>query len=100
MELLRILTLVYVAVLVAALAVSLIAILVWLIRISRALAEVKSALANVAERTKPLESYFDPIGDAPDRVEENMKQARATFATADESLHRLAERLGATEVTR
>ena len=100
MELLRILTLIYVAVLVAALAVSLIAILVWLIRISRALAEVKTALQNVAERTKPLESYFDPIGDTPDRVEEDMKQARATFATADESLQRLAERLGATEVTR
>lgn len=100
MELLRTLTIIYAAVLVVALAVSLTAILVWLVRISRALGEVESALAAVAENTQPLEQFFAPLRDAPEGPEDDLKHARATIARADERLHVLAERLGATAVAR
>lgn len=100
MELLRTLTLIYAAVLVIALAVSLIAILVWLIRIGRALGEVKSALITVADNTRPLEQFFTPLGDGPDRAEDDLKHARAALARADERLQVVAEKLGATTAVR
>lgn len=100
MELLRIFTLVWTAVLVLALAASLIAILVWLVRIGRRLSEVETALGEVAARTQPLEEFFTPLGDGPGRAEEDLTSARAMLARADERLQVIAEKLGATEVAR
>jgi HAMP domain-containing protein len=94
-EILRIATLIYVAVLVLALAASLIAIWVWLLRISRALGEVQKVLAQVAISTRPLKSYFAPFAEATGRAEEELERAGHAMSEADGSLYQLAGKLGA-----
>jgi hypothetical protein len=64
MELLRWLTIAYAAVLVLALAASLIAILVQLWRIGSVLAEVGASLKDVATQTAPLGGYLKALHDA------------------------------------
>jgi len=63
-ELLRWLTVAYAAVLVLALAVSLIAILVQLWRIGSVLGEVRGSLSGVATATAPLGGYLKALHDA------------------------------------
>lgn len=94
MEILRIVTLVYAAVLVLALAASLIAILVSLLRIGRALGEVEKALSGVADTTRPLEHYFDELEDATRAADGDLGRAATSMTAADDTLFRLAERLG------
>ena len=64
MELLRWLTVAYAAVLVLALAASLIAILVQLWRIGSVLAQVGASLKDVATTTAPLGAYLKALHDA------------------------------------
>ena len=64
MQLVRALTLGYLAVLVAALAGSLIAILVELRRIGGGLAEVGAALTRVRDHTAPLSGHLEAVRDA------------------------------------
>jgi hypothetical protein len=59
--LLRVATLVYVAVLVLALATTLITIAVYLWRIARSLGETRAALVEVARRTQPLQHHFQGL---------------------------------------
>jgi HAMP domain-containing protein len=96
-EILRIATLVYVAVLVLALAASLIAIWVWLLRIGRALGQVQDVLAQVAVSTRPLKVYFEPFDEATRAAEEELERAAGVLSDTDERLYQLAEKLGAVE---
>lgn len=95
MEILRILTLVYVAVLVLALAASLIAIWIYLRRIGRALAEAREALGAVARESAPLESHILPIRDVVGEMADELAAADAALSSADEHLEHIADRLGA-----
>jgi uncharacterized protein YoxC len=61
MQLLTILTLIYVAVLVLVLAVSLITILVYLYRINTVLGEAHTALAAVERHSRPLENQMEQL---------------------------------------
>ena len=95
MELLRILTLIYVAVLVLALAASLIAIWIYLRRIGGALGEVRVALAAAARESAPLESHIQPLRDIAGEMAAELQTADAYLQKADEHLERIADRLGA-----
>lgn len=95
MELLRILTLIYVAVLVLALAASLIAILLYLRRIGGALGEARSALAAVARESAPLESHLQPLRDVVGDMADELAATDSCLQQADEHLARIADRLGA-----
>jgi uncharacterized protein YoxC len=86
MQLLTILTLVYVAILVLALAASLIAILVYLRRINTALGEVRSALETVEQRSAPLEGLIESIDEAVSGPLKNLEQAQEDLKAADEHL--------------
>lgn len=97
MEMLRLVTLIYVGVLVVALAASLIAIWIWLLRIGRALGQVETVLAGAANKVRPLERYFDRFEECTARAEDDLASAEATMEAADKALHRFAERLGAIE---
>ena len=88
MALLRVLTLIYAGVLVAALAVVLITIAVYLWRVSGALAEARAALALVRDRTQPLrqhlrgleeltEQYVQQIDDATTTIEQALRRLTA-----------------------
>ena len=94
MELLRILTLLYVAVLVLALAASLIAIWVLLRRTAGALAQAKRALLRVERQTAPLRGYIEPVRDGTGAVAEAMKAVDVELEEAERRLSALAERLG------
>ena len=63
MELLVWLTVIYLIVLVLALAVSLITIFVYLWKIGSALAQVQQALLNTEANTRPLRSHIEGIND-------------------------------------
>jgi hypothetical protein len=95
MELVRILTLVYVAVLVLALAASLLAIWVYLRRIGAALAEARDALAIAARESSPLESHIQPLRDLAGEMADELAAADSYLEEADEHLARIADRLGA-----
>ena len=58
---LRVATLAYIAVLVLALAVTLITIAAYLWRIAHSLAETRAALVEVARRTAPLRQHFQGL---------------------------------------
>jgi cell division protein FtsL len=64
MPLLAILTLIYVAVLVLVLAVSLITILTYLYRINSVLGEAETALAAVQRHSKPLENQMEHLKES------------------------------------
>jgi HAMP domain-containing protein len=95
MELLLFLTLIYIGVLVVALAASLIAIWIYLRRISRALGEVREALAAARRETGPLEDALRPLRDLFEETAGEMNAAESALEQADEAL---AERLGAGSV--
>ena len=91
MQLLTILTLIYVAILVIALAASLIAILVYLRRIAGTLGEVGSALEQVRKETAPLEAYMEQVRDATGDSADQLSQAEKKLKSADERLAELVE---------
>lgn len=94
MELLRILTLVYVGVLVLALAASLIAIWVYLRRIAGALGEAKQALLRAERESAPLQGYIEPLRDGTGETADDLGAAKDALKEANEHLSALAERLG------
>lgn len=94
MELLRTLTLVYAAVLVLALAASLLAVWIYLRRIAAALGEVREALAEARRRTAPLEEVLRPLRDVSEETAGEMDAAESALQQADEELATLAGRPG------
>ncbi len=99
MELLRIITLIYVGVLVLALAASLTAIWIYLRMVASALGDTYQALALVEERTRPLGELLQPLNPTLQGSIVNLKETAARLKHADESLDRVAERLGAGALT-
>ncbi len=94
MEGLKVLTWIYAAVLVLALAASLVAILGYLRRISGALGEARAALEKVGDETAPLGEPIEQLRDASGGVMEELSRARVNLARADDRLEALLERLG------
>lgn len=86
MELLRILTLLYVAVLVIALAASLITILVYLWRIGGVLGQAREALVAVRDHTQPLAGHLEPLHALQGREVEAFEKAGHALRGADERL--------------
>jgi hypothetical protein len=89
-RLLRALTLGYLAVLVAALAASLIAILVELRRIGAGLGEVGAALTRARDRTAPLGGHLQTVQDASVALADRMQAARTSLGHADDALAEVA----------
>ncbi|MBI3966214.1 MAG: hypothetical protein HY329_11330 [Chloroflexi bacterium] len=77
MKLLTRLTELYVVVLVAALAASLIAILTYLQRIGGVLGEVRAALVLVSDRTQPLAGHLGGVHDTAAGVATSLADVRA-----------------------
>lgn len=94
MEVLKVLTWIYVAVLVLALAVSLIAILVYLWRIAGSLGKARAALEAVRDETAPLDEPLEQLQGASGGAAEELSKARESLARADDRLEALLERLG------
>jgi hypothetical protein len=90
MQLLRTLTLGYLAVLVAALAASLIAILVELRRIGGGLAEVGAALTRVRDHTAPLGGHLEGVRDASVALADRAHAAATSLEQGDRALARVA----------
>jgi hypothetical protein len=86
MTLLRILTLVYAAVLVAALTAALGTIAAYLWRVSRALAQTRAALALVRERTQPLRGHLERLEKLTSEHVLRVEQAAARIEQAVERL--------------
>jgi hypothetical protein len=86
MRLLRTLTLGYLAVLVSALAASLIAILVELRRIGAGLADVSAALTRARDHTAPLGGHLQTIQDASAGLADRVQAARTSLEHADAAL--------------
>jgi hypothetical protein len=85
-EVLRVLTLAYAAVLVAALAAVLTTIAVYLWRIAGALAEARAALGLVRDRTRPLRQHLQGVEAI---TEERVEQVEDAAATIERALERL-----------
>lgn len=100
MQLLTVLTLIYVAVLVLVLAGSLIAILVHLWRIEGVLRDVRNALERVQEETKPLNEPLDSLYPVAADIAQQMDQARLQLKKAEEHLEALFEKSGPAGVER
>jgi DNA-binding transcriptional MerR regulator len=96
-NLLIILTLIYAAVLVVALAASLIAIFIYLRRIGRALGEAREALSAVSRATAPLEEHLQHLQDATASSAQELEQATRQLENANDQLTVIVERLGAEE---
>lgn len=94
MELLRVLTLIYAAVLVLALAASLIAILLYLRKTSRALGAARAALAEARRESLALQEHLSPLEGLSREAADEFKAAEAWVGQADEALAALLERLG------
>jgi HAMP domain-containing protein len=99
MELLRTLTLIYAAVLVLALAVSLVAIWVYLRRTAHRLAEARAALAAAQRETAPLEELLCPVRDLGEEASGELWAAKSSLEQADEHLSAVLERLGLAQPT-
>jgi uncharacterized protein YoxC len=97
MQLLTILTLIYAAVLVVALAASLITILVYLRRIATTLGEAHAALAAVRKETEPLAQHLQPVHDAIADSAQELAHAQQQIDAANEHLTTLLERQGVSE---
>lgn len=95
MQLLTLLTAIYVAVLVLAVAASLITIWVYLRRISARLGQVRFELEAVRDNTGSLRELLDPLGVAPGKIADALANANDTLRHADERLGALADRAGA-----
>lgn len=94
MDLLLLLTLVYAAVLVVALAASLIAILVYLCRIAAVLGEVHETLEAVSRETDPLESSIQPLHDVAAASAQEIETTQIQLTHANDQLSTLLKRLG------
>jgi hypothetical protein len=92
MRLLRTLTLGYLAVLVAALAASLIGILIELRRIRDGLAAVGAALVGARDHTAPLGGHLQTVQDASVALADRMQAAQTSLGRADGALARAARR--------
>ena len=86
MAALRLLTLVYAGVLVAALAVVLMTIAFYLWRVAGALAEARAALALVRERTAPLRQHLQGLEEL---TIEHVQQVEEATTTIERALDRL-----------
>ena len=86
MSLLLILTLIYIAILVLALAASLIAILVYLLRISTNLGDVRAYLTTVEEKTRPLSGPLELLQTVASDTGQNLNQAKDHLSQADDHL--------------
>lgn len=86
MELLRTLTLIYAAVLVLALAASLIAIWIYLRRIAAALDEVHGALATASRESGPLSTHLQSLNETAGGSAEELADAQARLARAADGL--------------
>jgi hypothetical protein len=91
------LTVIYLVVLVLALAASLITIFYYLWRIGSALAEVKRGLIQARENTAPLEGHIDFINNGLAGVCDGLESTGAHLAGVDESLNAVAAHLGVGE---
>lgn len=98
MRLLTWLTIIYLVVLVAALAVSLITIFIYLWRIGSALAEVKRGLIQARENTAPLAGHLDFINGGLVGVSDGLQSVDGHLAGVNESLNAVAEHLGVSEM--
>ncbi len=94
METLKNLTWTYAAVLVLALAASLIAILVYLWRIANSLGQARAALEAVRDETNTLSEPLEQLRGASGGAAEELSRARVSLARADDRLEALLERLG------
>ena len=81
-SLLTLLTLIYAAILVAALAIALIAIAVYLWRIAATLGRVRSALADVGDRTMPLRENLDGVSKLTEHHVEEFEEATTALERA------------------
>jgi hypothetical protein len=86
MALLRLLTLIYAGVLVAALAVVLITIMFYLWRVAGALADARAALVLVRERTAPLRQHLQGLEEL---TIEHVQQVEEATTTIEQALERL-----------
>ncbi len=86
MSLLLILTLIYTAILVLALAASLIAILLFLRSISRHLGEVRALLTGVEESTRPLRGPLELLQTVASDTGQNLDQAKDALSQSDQHL--------------
>ena len=94
MRLLTWLTVIYLVVLVLALALSLITIFFYLWRIGSALAAVKRGLIQARENTAPLAGHLDFINGGLIGVSDGLQSVDGHLAGVDESLNAVAEHLG------
>ncbi len=94
MDLLRILTLIYIAILVLALAVSLITILVFLRRISKNLGQVQDKLQTVRELTQPLAGPIGMLKDVAGGAANGLSQTKDQLTRADGQLAMVADQSG------
>lgn len=94
MQLLTWLTIVYLVVLVLALAASLTTIFFYLWRIGTALAAVRDVLAQAERNTAPLENHLETINGGLVSVGEGLKAVDEHLFETNESLGATAGRLG------
>jgi hypothetical protein len=94
MELLRLLTLIHAAVLVLALAASLITILIYLRRIDGALEEARAALERTGTATDPLPAVLGQLLQHVESAENHLGRAAAQLDTAVREAGATAERRG------
>jgi uncharacterized protein YoxC len=92
MQLLTILTLIYIGILILALAVSLIAIWVHLRRVDGALEEAAHALQEIGNKSEPLEGYMQKLLETWGEAAEDIQQAEAGLTGANEHLEALERR--------
>ena len=97
MELLTWLTVIYLVVLVVALAASLIAIFVYLWKIGSALAGVERALVQTKANTQPLAGHIEAINGGLVGVRDGLMLVDDHLASTTGSLDFVAERLGIRE---
>lgn len=86
MRLLTVLTLIYAAVLVLALAATLTLIAVYLWRIARALHDTLAALGQVRDRTAPLQQHLAPLGALAGAPLQEIADAADTLARVRDRL--------------
>jgi hypothetical protein len=94
MRLLTWLTVIYLAVLVLALAASLTTIFVYLWRIGSALALVEGALLQAEANTAPLKGHVEAVNGGLTSVAGGLKLVDEHLASADGSLNAVAAHLG------
>ncbi len=97
MRLLTWLTVIYLIVLVVALAASLIAIFIHLWKIGSALAAVERALVQTKTNTAPLQGHIEAINGGLVGVRDGLMLVDDHLASTDGSLDFVAERLGIRE---